>query len=255
MQLKNLLGIALVAATTFAQAQDNVVKLDLPPLILAAGGLGHASLHYERMITPRQSVNANVSFMFPKVMSAADIKQLNDAAVAQSTTGNTSDINLTAGTLGGFQITPEYRFYTSDAEGPRGFYIGPQLHFHAYNGELTGTHLYGTNNDKVSADKVGLTWTQFGIGGQLGWQWIIGDHVSIDWGLLGVGVGFGTITAYGETQDKDQLTQWATDANDALAKNSSASFVKVNNDGARLQLSGSTVVPHLRTSLCIGYAF
>ena len=254
MKMKNLLGLALVAATTFAQAQDNVVKLDLPPLALAVAGVGHASLHYERMITPRQSVNANVSFMFPKVLSSADVNQINAAAGGQSTTGNSSDIKLSAGTLGGFQFTPEYRFYTGDAEGPRGFYVGPQLHVHLYNGQLTGSHLY-SNDTKTSQDKVGITWSQFGVGGQIGYQWIIGEHVSIDWGFLGLGVGFGTATVYGETQDSGQLAKWEADANEALSSNANGKFLKVTNTGTRLEASGTTIVPHLRTSLCIGYAF
>ena len=249
MKIKNLILTASFAVVAFAaNAQDNVVKLGLPGF-----AFGQANVYYERMLTPRMSVNVQLGYSWGADISS-QVKTQSDNRGA-STSNNPSSINLTTGKFdGGFQIAPELRFYTGDKEGPRGFYIGPRLNYSSFTATLKGTHTYGSPA-KTSDDKVVLNYNNIGLGVQMGYQWLINDQISIDWGFLGAGAGLGTITGTGTTDDTAELTRWTADANDFAASNAALKFLGVNKDGNSLTVKGSNVFPTFRSSLTIGYAF
>lgn len=232
-----------------ANAQDNVVKLGLPGLFL-----GQANVYYERMLTPRMSINTQLGYNWGSDISSQINQQANNNGAG--TSANPNSINLTTGKFnGGFQIAPELRFYTGDKEGPRGFYIGPRLNFSSYTATLKGSHTYGSAPVKTSEDKIVINYTNVGLGVQMGYQWLINDKVSIDWGFLGAGLGLGTITGTGTTDDTGQLQKWADDANSYTQSNALLKSLGVNKDGTSLTVRGSNVFPSFRSSLTIGYAF
>ncbi len=249
MKIRNFILTASFAVLAFAaNAQDNVVKLGLPGL-----ALGQANLYYERMLTPRMSVNVQLGYNWGSDISNQLQTQADNRGA--STSNNSSSINLTTGKFnGGFQIAPELRFYTGDKEGPRGFYVGPRLNFSSYTATLKGTHTYGTAPVRTSDDKVVINYSNFGLGVQMGYQWLINDQISIDWGFLGAGAGLGTITGTGTTNDTAELQKWADDAN-GFATENGLKFLGVSKDGTSLTVQGSSVLPTFRSSLTIGYAF
>jgi hypothetical protein len=91
----------------------------------------------------------------------------------------------------GFAITPEFRFYPGKKEehqAPHGFYIAPYFRYAKY--KLTADYLELYDNNTKTRTYLG-TVTYGGVTGGLmiGSQWIINDHFSIDWWILGGGGG------------------------------------------------------------------
>ncbi len=255
MTSKRLLFAAAFCLFAFAaNAQNNVVKLDVVSLL----AISQLNLNYERMIDPRKSVNVQVGWGW-----GADLSNnpgIKDALARNATGSNPNDIKMSSLTYdGAFQIAPEFRFYFGDKEGPRGFYLAPQLNFTNYSFTARGTHLYGVNNSKTSNDKVNISYTAIGGGLQLGAQWLIADKVSIDWGFLGLGLVSGTVTATGTTDDTAKLPTWAADAQTWVGGsgnlNGAGNFLKFSPSGNSIAASGSTILPSFRSTLCIGYAF
>ncbi len=247
-----LLSAAFCLSAIAANAQSNVVKLDLvSPLAIS-----QLNLNYERMIDPRKSVNVQIGWGWGADLSNNQL--IKDRIAANVTTNNPNDIKLDKFTYdGAFQIAPEFRFYFGDAEGPRGFYVAPQLNFSTYSLTARGTHLYGAG--LTSNDKVNLSYTAIGGGIQLGTQWIINDKISIDWGFLGLGVVSGTVSATGTTDDAGKLASWSNDAQNFVTNNPGvkdfANFLKFTPNTTSISASGSTILPSFRSTLCIGYAF
>lgn len=253
---KNLfLAGAFCLSALGATAQENVVKLDLVSL----GAISQLNLNYERMLDPRKSINVQVGWGWGSDLTST-FQSTFDAN--NTSTSNTSNIRLSKAQYnGGFQIAPEMRFYLSDQEGPRGFYLGPQLNFSSYSATLTGSHNYtnSSGSTALSNDKVVLNYTAIGGGLQLGAQWIINDHISIDWGFLGLGFVSSTVSATGTTDDLGQLDKWAADAKSAVDNKNNGGgagsflgFVKSND---KITAAGTTLLPSLRSTLCVGYAF
>ncbi len=256
MTTKRLLFAAVLCVSSFAaQAQENNVKLDIVSLL----AISQFNLNYERMIDPRKSVNVQLGYGWGSDLTKTFQAQFD----ANSTAGtNSSNIKMNSGVYnGGFQIAPEFRFYMGDQEGPRGFYLAPQLNFSSYSMTFKGTHQYTTSSGATATanDKIDLGYTAIGGGLQLGAQWIIGDHVSIDWGFLGIGLLSGTVTGTGTSDDKGQLDKWATDTQSWTQNPANiggyAKFLGFTSSADKISVSGSTLVPNFRSTLSVGYAF
>lgn len=69
----------------------------------------------------------------------------------------------------GFGLTPEYRYYLSDTEAPKGVYIAPFLRYQSFKLEDNSS---GTSNEGKL--------TTFGGGLLIGKQWIFKERVSLD---------------------------------------------------------------------------
>jgi hypothetical protein len=93
-------------------------------------------------------------------------------------------------TYGGFAITPEFRFYPSgdeDQGAPHGFYLAPYLRYAKYN--LKQTVSYTDDDNKTYSAEAKQTYGGVNGGLMIGYQWIIGDHFSIDLWIFGLGYG------------------------------------------------------------------
>ena len=73
----------------------------------------------------------------------------------------------------GYAITPEFRYYLSSTEAPRGFYAAPFVRYRRSDvtGNITRDGQEIPANGKISA---------YGAGVMIGGQWIIGKHFSLD---------------------------------------------------------------------------
>ena len=275
MKIKQLLLAAALCATatTAATAQDypqNVVKLGLEPVMsfvidaaFKVPAFPQANLYYERMITPRQSANLMLGIGIPSKMSETNVAYFNTLGATTATTANSSQITLKEGSTTSFEAVAEYRFYVSDQEGPRGFYVGPMVYYKNFNATIKGSHQPKTpTNAPPSKDEIQINYTMLDLGVQTGVQWLINDKVSIDWLILGIGGGINTASFSGTTDDKGSVTQWAADLKREIEANSGAKSAgvltdKIIPDATLGTLNISTPVFPLfyRTGLTIGYAF
>jgi hypothetical protein len=274
MSIKQLfLAATMFAATTAATAQDypqNVVKLGLEPamsFVIDAAfkipAFPQANLYYERMISPRQSANIMLGIGIPSNMSETNVAYFNTVGTSTATTANSSDVKLKSGSTSSFEAVAEYRFYLSDQEGPRGFYLGPQLYYKNFNATVKGSHLpTGITNPQPSTDEIQINYTMIDLGVQTGVQWLINDKISIDWLILGIGGGVNTASVSGNTSDKASVAKWAKDLKDGIDGNKDAKGFgiltdKITSDVATGKISLSTPVfpVYFRTGLAIGYAF
>jgi hypothetical protein len=266
MKIKQLLLAAALCATatTAVTAQDypqNVVKLGLEGLTAAAIPLfPQINLHYERMITARQGANIMIGIGLPSTLSAADVANINARAEATATTANTSQVKIKSGSLSSFEVVGEYRFYVSDQEGPRGFYIAPQLYYKNFNGTLKGEHLPKGTNAKFAADEVQINLDMIDLGVQFGAQWLIADKVSIDWMILGIGGGVNSLSLSGKSDDTGKLDEWTVElkkslGEDATAKAVGLSTASVLRSGDMIKVASPIFPLYFRTGLAVGYAF
>ncbi len=148
--------------TKVTNAYKNIVKLNLPNLAFR-----NISLNYERILSDRNSASLSAGFFIP---GAAPLF----IADALADTPGTGDFS-------GFSIVGDYRIYSKKKGAPRGFYYAPFAKHANYK------YLFDTTiEDNLTNANSALT--TYGVGIQLGTQWVIKDRFVIDWGILGVSV-------------------------------------------------------------------
>jgi len=224
---KSLILTLLISFSTVSFAQENVVKLR-PGKLLSA----NLALAYERVIKESQSVNLAVEYQIPRSIP-------NGMPIGN----NSSDSRYT-----GFATFAEYRFYTSDVA-PSGFYIAPYLKFKTFSFSDSGEY----EGVKATLDGSLIT---FGVGGQMGYQWIISDAFSIDWYFLGMSVDRHSLKAKYSANDGTDFDELKTDIEEELLD-----FPVIGN---KISLtSGADFVsmklpfffPAFRGGVTVGYAF
>lgn len=130
---------------------------------------GDYSLSYERKINEGTSIRANLGYWNLNSF-VLDIESMFD------TDGG---IGLTA-LEQGFHSAVEYRFYVGNTDAIKGFYLAPYARYWHFNAILND-YIGGTYFD------IDSRLTSFGLGFQMGYQWVIKDRFTIDWYFFGVG--------------------------------------------------------------------
>ncbi len=251
--MKKILLAAILIASCFPLfSQMNNVKL----------GLGSATqldvnLKYERALGDHHAFQVALLWDTPESLSGGFV---------------TSDPEVEGvdGTLSGFAIVPEYRYYFGSKGPLRGFYAGVFLKLR--NRNLVFNDDFGTEVPVEAS--INLRNVGGGIG--CGYQWIINDVFSIDWHIFGVGA-----TAWGlkasvtpdDPNDFDEIKQeilmgiddWELDSDQAIDPNTLADFeaakdefktIVENQDVGTLSTPRiRTILPDLRFGLSVGYAF
>lgn len=181
--------LALLSAPRLAEAQEKhsdkkpVVKVkgnrsEVPKNVFKVNplslGVLTASVAYERAFSPTMSGQLGFFYTFPVITIAST-------------------------QFGGFGITPEFRYYLSMNEAPRGFYLAPYLRYQRFK-------LTYTSEDPESYQTGKGTFTAFGGGVLIGKQWIMSnDRISLD---VFVGPAFNSFNFKAETpslEDKFKL--------------------------------------------------
>ncbi len=170
--------------------------------------------------------------------------------------------------LKGFAITPEFRFYPGAKEehqAPHGFYLAPYFRYARFT-FTSGYHdVYYDDVTKKNVEygyDMKVTYKGNTIGLMIGSQWIIGDHFSIDWWIIGAGFGKADLEmrADGQGFTLDQ------DAQDELKKQLEREFAAASFIGSKpvvetTATSAKVTIPNLPMrsirafGLCLGYAF
>jgi len=230
--LKNITLVALATLlTTTAIAQKNVVRLGL-------GGLAARNLNFdvERAVTDNQALSLNLGILVPR---------------SKLPFGVDDGTDLELNRLGGISIAPEYRFYTGTKKALNGFYVAPYLKYSSYGVGASGN--YDGSDGDISAKL-----STIGGGIQLGAQWLINDHFSIDWSFFGIGINRHTISVRFESNDPDVDFQGIEDDIEAELADT-PDFVRnsINTESGSDYVSTKApfFFPALRSSLSIGYAF
>jgi len=175
-----IIAVALFTLTgTQAIAQENVIKIN--PFKAIIGGLG---FQYERVLSDKTSAQVEFSF-FKKTFGAS-------VSIGSSSVGSET-------VYSGIGFGGEYRYYITNAsrDVPSGAYVGPYISYDTFKQTVKNSvNAGGTGDDLDVETSIG----SFGVGGQIGWQWLIGDVFAID---LNLGVGFRSVSDNSDDSDSD----------------------------------------------------
>lgn len=163
--MKNYVLLAcLIVASLSLNAQNNAVKLGLGSALISSD----INLKYERMFDNHHAVQISLLYDTPEQFGSTLLFPIDVPEDFRTT-------------LSGFAITPEYRYYFKDEEGPRGFYAGVYGRYRSRDLKKVGS--YGSEVDFDAKVNV----TNFGGGIGCGVQWLIKDAFVIDWYIFGLG--------------------------------------------------------------------
>ena len=249
MKKFSLLFIVLCIASTGIMAQKSAVKLGLGGLLVTA-----PNLRFEQAVGDRMSFQITGSYKFPSSISTAGVGD---------------NLSLTDPKISGFAIVPEFRFYFGKANAGtiKGFYLAPYLKYHRYGTKSVTSFNYTdpTGNVIPLSPELNLNISTIGAGLQIGYQWIIGDHFSIDWHFLGIG---GDVHRLGlkydfATDDLDlkDVAKFLRDEYNAAAGPdgeidiTDADIDQIPIEGNSIRTSLPFTLPGFRAGLSIGYAF
>jgi len=154
MMLINVIG---------SSAQNSVVKTSVTGLLL-----GDYSLGYERQVFNNQSAQIRIGFFQP----------LLSPFISESTI-TPSEFTF-KDSKGSIQSSIEYRFYTGEIP-LRGFYLGPYIRYYDIRAN------YSDEIKNILFNVEGSVST-FGLGVQLGYQFLINERFSVDIGFFGAGL-------------------------------------------------------------------
>jgi hypothetical protein len=160
----------------------NIVRYDLSGAVLF-GINKHIVFGYERVLRKNRSFSINIG-------RAALLKAGKADVVTDSFTFN-DDVKNT-----GFKVNADYRFYLSKEnkfDGPHGVYIGPYISYSQFKRE----NQWANNNANPQGKLINTTLNMdiFTVGGELGYQFILGKRVALDFVMVGPGVGFYKVKA------------------------------------------------------------
>lgn len=169
----------------------------------------------------------------------------------------------------GRAITGEIRYYPGkkiEKQAPRGFYLAPYIRSAKY--EVSSQYVYkNSSNNPASWPKGSLDvkFSALGYGLSCGYQWVISNHISIDWTIVGAHYGKSKISGsfsspeLPNTLGEDVSTiNIDADLNDAYPFNGThASITYSTASGVGEATFDLTKVNWygLRTAISIGFAF
>jgi Protein of unknown function (DUF3575) len=210
------LAITLLFLTNISQAQirlkankevKNVVKLGLDNLINA-----RFDFAYERHLFAKQTAGVEVAFGVPVSIPTQYLKSFSIENISTQTPNDTAlSVKINDGRWQVWQIQPEYRFYFGKEDAPRGFYLGVYGKFKSRGFTASGNYTRPDTIDRqnmvietVSATaKVAGGLRTIGVGGFLGYHFIINDRISIDISPIGLGFDMHNVYLKVESNDAD----------------------------------------------------
>lgn len=235
--LLSLSSILLFVQTLQAQ--------DLPKNHLKTNLFSYAfrgvNIAYERILTKKSTVQLGFNYVLSGGIPF----------IGTNVNDGFKDAGIANLNFSGFQLTPEYRFYTGKKGAGKGFYLAPFLRI--ANWSLKGDATL-TDGTAVPANTIAsVTLTPIGAGLAIGAQWVIKNRVSIDWTIFGLGFTSAKLkvavtneniafTASEQAQLRSQLQAQAVGATTEVTANSAS-------------VSYGSLLPMFRTGLSIGVFF
>lgn len=267
--------ILFICMAYVVKAQQNNAKLYLTPFAFLEARLG-----FERVITPKTSLQGTVGMLIPRKLPNV----LYDETVVTDYGGDVDLLN----SLSGFTIGLEYRFYPgSKKEIPRGFYLGPYFKYNHYSVKTSSAFEYTLTQDEYANDLTPnqqmeaspnpdgtftmdvtsnfvASFNQMGLGIQIGYQWLISDRISVDFTIIGLGVESDAFIVdissesipvdYSEWGDEIQ-TEVRSFVNNDFYDLSDKVEVQTDSDNVRVSLRPVILPAFKLTMISIGFAF
>ncbi len=242
------LVVMILSSLISARAQDkmNTIKFNFSPLVFRT-----FSFQYERVLGPKMSVLLQGGYTLSRSVPSTLMNMLKSMdtlnASGKYTAVTSAQFN------GGFQVTPEFRFYPA-GNANKGFYIGAYFRYLNLGVSANVDHRDNASSPIMKYQYKGsYSFTSFGA--QVGYQWFLGENLTLDWWIVGLNVGSNKVKmeADGDFSTVDK-PQYINDIN----LNLTGTFfhnvnATMNNSKASLQFS----MPGLgiRSGLCLGYRF
>lgn len=233
--MKKTITLCLIFASIFVQAQDNQIKLNLFSLFV-----GNFSLQFEHKISDHSSLCFGASYL--------PSRNLPSVITKQDSTGNLDGLSFS-----GFSFTPEYRYYFS-GKAPKGFYLAPYIRYSKYSIEKVGIDYTNTSTNQTQTVYLAGDMKTTVVGLMLGSQWTLGEHFTLDWWMIGAGVGSNksTFTGYGNFSPSD-IADIKSSLQDTKGNIPGTLSYEVNSTSA--SISYSLPVAFRGAGLCLGYRF
>lgn len=166
VRLKNYVLLFLMLAGMVVNAQDHVIKAGLTGAIL-----GDINFGFEQKLNDKSSLQFRFGYFDPTLSVAIPEKAFTPKAYSLLESS------------GGINTSVEYRFYLSKKKGLQGFYVAPYLRYFnqkmLFDDEIEG-YTFSVDT-KLST---------IGMGGQLGYQWIVNEVFTLDLFFFGIGGDF-----------------------------------------------------------------
>ena len=153
----------------------NTVRINITPM-LVTGRLASFTAGYERVITPHQSISANIGHLeLPPVITTAAGNPVQWVSSLRNT---------------GFIVSADYRFYFKRNRYaiPDGLYWGPYAAYYYFD-KKARAELYLNGQLQATAD-IQTYFSMATLGLELGYQFVLGKRWTLDLILIGPGVGF-----------------------------------------------------------------
>lgn len=240
-----LLVVTILSSLISARAQDkmNTIKFNFSPLVLRT-----FSFQYERVLGPKMSVLLHGGYTLSRsvpstLFSGMDTLNRN----GKYTTITSAKFN------GGFQVTPEFRFYPA-GNANKGFYIGAYLRYINLGISANADHRDNSTSPIMKYEYKGsYSFTSFGA--QVGYQWFLGENLTLDWWIVGFNAGSSKVKmeADGDFSTVDKA-QYINDLNLNLT-GTAIHNVKATIDNSKASLQFSAPGFGMRLGLCLGYRF
>ncbi|MDW3649831.1 MAG: DUF3575 domain-containing protein [Bacteroidia bacterium] len=238
MNLKKTVLLLLLAAlfTLKPQAQDRKFGLKIYPIPLI---VGKTPLQAELMVSPYRSITLDFSNRN---------LNLDDGFIANVIEENVDE--PVSGSFKSLLINPSFRMYSKKKEGPRGGYFAAGIRYNSADADIV------IDLDDYPGSRVGFTSSMMGVTLDLGVQWLIGNRVSVDWNILGVGLQYGNIS--GSVTSANLTAQEAQDlADDLNGELDGIPLVNIEFSATDniVSMDANQVLPFLRSRFSLGIFF
>ncbi len=269
MKKQFLISISLICSVV-AVAQKNVVKLHLESLPFKALNFG-----FERAIKDKVSVGFNLGYLTPR--------EIPDFIYSPTQSESYVERAQLKNNISGTTFVPEIRLYPGLKGAPKFFYLGVYGKFNKYNLELSETFTYNFSDEEfnnldqnadyyeyvneqeksiVATTELDFGLRQLGLGLQLGVQFPLGNRVSLDWGIAGLG--FNAFNLKGEYKVIDVPVDYSRFAEEAEASFNADikdipfigdAVANLENEGGSIKASLPFASAGFRTYLSLGVRF
>jgi len=222
--------------------ETNYQYNNIPKINVMAMAFNNVSLFYERAVYPR--VTASLGF---GLKSGGRSQKLFEA----------NDYNLTAslGSIDGYSITPEFRYYLKTCEEnlPAGFYAGLYFRYNVYKASANFTHQLPDSIPSYFTSDASLR--ELGVGIQLGYQLVISKRFTVDFLFFGPRYSFLKLTNEfnGEISPttKTDVEDYVNSVIERFGGKGDFEMEATTNQ----KFSGSMGFPSFRFGISLGYAF
>jgi hypothetical protein len=227
-----------------ADAAKNFIKLNLTSALVK-----NYSLQYERVLS--KSISAALSFKMMPESGLPFPDNIISMAKIDDPKAKDAIRNLV---VSDFTVTPEIRFYTGKKKYGRGFYFSLFYRYGRFEMDDADVTFEGDLEEDIELNLSGNVTSHTG-GFMIGTQWALGEHMCLDWWILGphFGVSSGDVIGLSSVPLTEEEQQDVEDELNDIDIPMFNQTVNVTADKATMDFTGPW--GGLRTGLSLGIRF